>query len=200
MAHAAGVGDGRQALVEAFGCGGQIAGGLGLYDHRRHMVGDDVVEFAGDAGPLGGAGVLGDAAAAFGLRGAGGAEPGSHAPGEGHRDVEHHVLAGWFAGADRVERDGQRDVRGGEGDRGGAPVVFQLGGHADQADGQGDARERVVAAELVEREAGRDQGEAEDRPPMRRPASGRLWRAIATTARASKGRLGRPPTSVPLLW
>lgn len=72
---AAGVGDGGQALVEAIGDGGQIAGRLGLYDHRRHVVGHHVVEFAGDAGAFGGASVLGDAAAALGLQGPGVTNP-----------------------------------------------------------------------------------------------------------------------------
>lgn len=166
MAHAAGVRDGREALVEALGCGGQITCRLRLDDHRRHMVGHDVVEFTGDAGALGGTGVLRDAAATLGLGGPAFAEPCPDAPGECHGQVEHHVLAGRLARSDLVERDDERNVRRGEGEGGGAPVVFELGRHADQGDGQRGARECVVAAELVEGEADRDQGETDDRPPL----------------------------------
>ena len=37
----------------------RVAGALGLDDHHRQAVGDDVVHLAGDAGPLGGGGELG---------------------------------------------------------------------------------------------------------------------------------------------
>jgi hypothetical protein len=47
--------------------------------------------------------------------------------------------------------------------------MFQIGARADERDGQGGARERVVGADLGEGEAERHQGEADGRPP---PAHG----------------------------
>ena len=162
----AGVGDGGQGLVEAVGRGGQVARRLGLHDHRRHVVGHDVVELAGDAGAFGGAGGLGDVAAAFGLGGPGGAQPRPDAPRERQRQVEHHEPVDALARAEPVERDRQRHVRRRRArTSGGAPVAFQMGRRAQQRDGQRGARERVVAAELVDGEAERHQGEADGRPP-----------------------------------
>jgi hypothetical protein len=121
----AGVGDGGQGLVEAIGRGRQIACRLGLHDHRRHVVGHDVVELAGEPGAFGGAGVLGDPAAAFGLRDPVGTQPRPDTPREGHGQVEHHVLGRRLARAEHVERGRERHIRRGGHERGGAPAPFQ---------------------------------------------------------------------------
>ncbi len=56
----AGAGDGLQGLLGLVGGRVHDVGGtVGLDDHHRHVVRDDVVQLAGDPGPLGGDGDLG---------------------------------------------------------------------------------------------------------------------------------------------
>jgi hypothetical protein len=158
------VGDRGQGRVELVGRGGQVAGRLGLDHHRRHVVGHDVVEFAGDAGAFGGTGVLRDAAPPLGVGHSGGPPPRPDAPGEHQHQVDQHEPAHALARAEPVEPDRQRDVGHREPDHRGAAVPFETSARRDQRDRQGGAGERVVGADLVDEEAGRHHGEAGDRP------------------------------------
>ena len=195
----AGVGDGGQRLVQAVGRRGQVPRGLGLHDHRRHMVGDHVVELAGDAGALGGAGVLGDAAAQLGLRGPGGAQPRPGAPDQGQRQVERRELAHRLPRAEpqRARPPARRTPR--------RTAARWCAGRARGARPRSAARS---AARWWRRSGSRRAGRRRSRARpaarqtaghRRRTASGKHSRAIAATPRASTGRVGTPPSWVPLL-
>ncbi|GAA4497848.1 hypothetical protein GCM10023191_041980 [Actinoallomurus oryzae] len=120
----AGVGDGGQGRVEAVGCGGQVARGLGLDDHGRDVVGDDVVEFAGDAGAFGGEGGLGDTAPALGLGGPGRAQPGPDPPHHDQRDIEQRESLHLLGPAEPMKLHRQRHVPQAEHDGGDTPSAF----------------------------------------------------------------------------
>ncbi len=156
----AGVADGGQGPVEALGVAGQVPRGLGLHDHGRHVVGDDVVELAGDAGALGGAGGLGDVAAAVGLGGAGGPQPGADGPGGGGQEVEQDEPVHALLGPEADERDRGSGVDAGQDGHGGPAVVAEVGARADERERERGPGDRVVGAEGRDQEAQRDQGEA----------------------------------------
>jgi hypothetical protein len=162
-------GDGLQAAAAGVLDGGEGAAGLvggdvqesagraGLDDHDAHVVGDDVVQLAGDPGPLGGHGPVGlPLAVALGplgpgrqLLGVGSPDPHVPAPGPHGAEEEQQVQDADPAGdrpvgakADRP-LDGHQALHGGQGGQRGPPVA--LGGHAE--DGQ-----RQPEVELAGRE------------------------------------------------
>ncbi|RPE43499.1 hypothetical protein EDD90_6702 [Streptomyces sp. Ag109_O5-1] len=194
----AGVTDRGQGLVQPFGRGGQIPCRLGLHHHRRHMVGHHVVQLAGDPGAFGDAGVLGDPPPVFGLRVPVGTQPCPGAPGEDQHRIERHEPGDRLAARPQpVQRDRPRHIGRGEHERGGPPVPFQMGPGADQREGQRGARDRVVAAQLVDGEAGRHQGQTDRRPATvgARPAAGTPDRAPAVPERRTDGSAdSRPPS------
>lgn len=100
---AASAGDRGQGLVQLVRGARQVARRLGLHDHRRHVVGDDVVQLPGDARALRRTGGGLDMAAAFRLGGPVLAQPRPDSPRERQQQVEGGEPGDALTGAEPVE-------------------------------------------------------------------------------------------------
>lgn len=109
------------------------------------MVGHDVVQLPGDAGAFSDTSGLRHMAAALRLGGPGQPKPDPDSPGEGQHQIERDESGDSLGRAEPVECDRQQHVRCGPDNRDGAPVPFQMSARAQQRDGQGNARDRVIA-------------------------------------------------------
>nr|BFE74576.1 hypothetical protein GCM10020092_078770 [Actinoplanes digitatis] len=161
MARSAGVGDRGKGLVEPVWRGGQVPCRLGLNHHRRHVVGHDVVQLAGDPGTFRVAGALGQPQPPLRLGRTGLAQPGPGAPGNGHYQEERREPGNTLARSEPVEGEGEHHVRRAGQQQDQPTVTFHIGAGAQQRDGQRGARDGVIAAKLVDHEAERHQGEAD---------------------------------------
>jgi hypothetical protein len=180
-------------VLQARGHRGRVGlelGRVGLHDDRGDVVGDHVVQLAGDPGPLVGHRGRGPRLLPFPLPGLAGADPVAEQPRDGQHDGEGDEVEAGLGGSAGVQGDRQRDIAD-ERDQTHDPPAADVV-ESDQQAQAGDGR--PIAEQLIGREGHRDDGEDRHRPAAasrQRQALGERQHRRQRVERAGRGELAQ---------